>query len=108
MLIITVIDGKGNMLFEPIECNLQYVIRAVSGSNYYVGSSINCGLIVLYGNCNTTIINTSGEIITEINDVSVVSAFSEDAAIVRNIDIRRDFVDVNGIYYIDKTGNRLF
>ena len=105
---VTVIDSNGNMLFEPIE-SYPFTIGSFSSGDQKIigGSSINCGLIVTrVGSRNFTIINTSGEIIAEIDEVESVSNFREDVATVRHRVL--PFIEEEGIYYIDKTGNRLF
>jgi hypothetical protein len=89
-LFYTIIDKKGTRMFEP---------RINPFQNQLF--DLQCGAVVFKDRYNTkkttTIIDTSGNIVAEIE--GNVSEYREDTALVK---------DGNSIYYIDKTGKKLF
>jgi len=85
----TIIDKVGNQMFEP---------RLVEFREIY--TELKDGMVVLRNeNGSKTIINFSGEIIAEFNSSFSISDYNEDVAMVRGD---------GEVYYIDKTGQRLF
>jgi hypothetical protein len=84
----TIIDKNGNQMFEP---RILY-----SRSN----PILSCGLMVTQNeDGNNTILNISGDIVLDLGKSESVSDYSDDVAMVKND---------GEIYYIDKTGKRLF
>jgi hypothetical protein len=95
-LYFTVIDKNGERMFEPIKCN-----SSIGG--------ISCGLIKKHEDGITSFINTSGETVIElrtIDDIRImeVTDFNDDVARVSAEDGESGIF----VYYIDKTGKRLF
>jgi len=87
----TIIDKTGNQMFEP---------RPI-GNRESRDLKLNSGLVVINkGNNTYTIINTAGEPVVEISDVSSVSNYSDGFAMVTTND--------GIIYYINRSGERLF
>jgi len=82
----TIIGKDGKFIFEPRRSQRQ-------------GLVIKCGMIVINEDNKFSVIDTTGKTVVDLGQVNGVSNFSEDAAMV----ISRD-----GIYYIDKTGKRLW
>jgi hypothetical protein len=109
----TVIDKTGKRMFEP-----KLLSSLVNHSGLAVGSigdyKINCDMLVLKEENKHSIINASGETVIEIDGVLSVSDYHEDLAlVVKNIggmhgEGINSYIEPGRIYYIDKTGKRLF
>jgi hypothetical protein len=83
----TIIDKSGKTMFEPKIDNTEH--RLV----------IKCGMLVLREKDKSFAVNISGETMVDLGKVNYVNDFYDDAAMVKND---------GEIYYIDKTGKRLF
>ena len=83
----TIIDKNGREMFEP---------KLLQRRNTPV---LSCGLVIQNENGIYSIINTSGTTVIDLGKVDSVSDYSEDVAMVRSD---------GEVYYIDKTGKRLF
>ena len=96
-LFYTIIDKSNTMMFDP---KVWPMTASSSGNIYPAALTIKCGLIVIdEGTGVFTIMNTSGDTVFVVENVDSVSDFNEDIAMVRSGGM---------VYYIDKTGQRLF
>jgi hypothetical protein len=100
----TVIDETGKRMFEPKSESL-----LVSG----IGNSIKCGLIRILEDGKVSFINTSGDTVIDVESVGdsrifEVTDFYEDVARITAIEETEGSGGERYIYYIDKTGERLF
>ena len=102
----TVIDKNGNMMFEPLHLDGRL-------------SSLSNDIFMIRKEGSTSIINIYGEVVAEIagrniikssNDVDYsISDYKDDVALVRVF--KKDnttYPTAQALYYIDKTGKRLF
>ena len=100
----TVIDKSGKEMFEPRN-SPSY--PGASGRNY-IALSTKCGMVVIGENgseyrekfAKWTIINVTGDIVAEFEAGHTISDYNEDATLVKK--------GTGEIYYIDKTGKRLW
>ncbi|GEM_PF-1738734 len=96
----TVIDKSGKIMFEPRQSPQRR--RAFYDTIEYIDVTMRCGMVVIreneYGTA-WTVINAPGDVVAEFGDGYTISDYCEDVALVKG---------KGEIYYIDKTGKRLF
>jgi hypothetical protein len=106
----TVIDKSGKEMFEPRQSPSEQRKGPFQSGTDYFDLSTKCGMIVIaegrsFGAYSVnyrswTIINAMGDKVAEFGEGYAISDYCEDVALVNEIK--------GEVYYIDKTGKRLF